>query len=640
MVSLQSRRRLETEICYITRSCRYYFCPSVLTFDILPAMEKTLKILIEALTNGEAVDGVWLEKLVRRRNREMRDGARTVAKRRLLPYYLAFKQNHPDEWASWGVSEAVDQALVALLRAKPRRSASGVATVTVLTKPWPCVGQCVFCPNDIRMPKSYLSDEPACQRAERCFFDPFLQVTARLRVLADMGHPIDKVELIVLGGTWSNYPETYQRWYMAELFRALDLFGSEESAKEEAKRREFYHKAGLTEDPNELAKLWESVQQNIDNETISYNEAVVENYNEPTTAWSHASASQTATLEDVHHWHRANERASCRCVGLVVETRPDLITVQHLRNLRDFGCTKIQMGIQTLRDDLLTRNGRGTSVDLIAHAFALLRLFGFKIHVHMMTNLVGATPQTDAEDYLRLVSDARFQPDEIKLYPCALVQSAPLTQLYETGEWVPYQEEALVNLLVNDVLTTPAYCRISRMIRDIPAPDILAGNKKTNLRQMVETRVEEDPRPVQEIRMREIATETVALDDLQLDEVTYETTVSQEYFLQWVTPQGKIAGFLRLSLPKPHAEAVYGDILPEKCAMIRELHVYGRVSRLGDSGDGAQHSGLGKNLVARARQLATDAGYNTLAVISAIGTREYYRNLGFQDGDLYQIMSL
>lgn len=690
-------------------------------------MEKTLHIIIEALKSGENVDGAWLERLVRRRNREMHDGSRTVAKRRLLPYYLAFKQNHPDEWAAWGVSEELDQALVALLRAKPRRSASGVATVTVLTKPWPCVGQCVFCPNDIRMPKSYLSDEPACQRAERCYFDPFLQVISRLRVLADMGHPIDKVELIVLGGTWSNYPESYQCWYMAELFRALDLFGSEAAWVEEARRRELYRATGLAEDPDELARYWAPVQADIDAGQVSYNEAVAAGYgigahedsipkseakltsgaggvkgisdevcdcriwecetepasvikglreqapkaddfkqecvSESSRGWAQVSTVQAATLDDVHHWQRVNETAGCRCVGLVVETRPDLISVPHLRLLRDFGCTKIQMGIQTLRDELLTCNGRGTSVAMIANAFALLRLFGFKIHVHMMTNLVGATLASDAEDYELLVTDGRFLPDEIKLYPCALVSSAPLTELYATGVWVPYAEEDLVSLLVEDVLKTPAYCRISRMIRDIPAPDILAGNKKTNLRQMVEAQVCADERPVREIRMREIATEVVSVEDLVLDEVRYDTAVSEERFLQWVTPEGKIAGFMRLSLPKmracdgqgdtlsalggstlgevPYAGAMFcAGILPDNCAMIRELHIYGRVSRLGDAGEGAQHSGLGKKLVARAQVIAREAGYSSLAVISAVGTREYYRHVGFDDGGLYQVMNL
>lgn len=604
-------------------------------------MEKTLQIIISALQAGEKVDGAWLEKVVRQRNREMHDGSRTVAKRRLLPYYLALKQNQPEVWASWGVSDEVDQALIALLRAKPRRSASGVATVTVLTKPWPCVGECVFCPNDIRMPKSYLSDEPACQRAERCFFDPFLQVVSRLRVLSDMGHTIDKVELIVLGGTWSNYPLQYQAWYIAELFRALDIFGTPQAEVEEATRRDAYHAAGLSEDPVVLARTWESVQAAIDAGEITYNEAVVAAYDTAGLFTPAPSCLQGAEhAEDYIYWQQQNEQARCRCVGLVVETRPDLITTEHVAHLRDFGCTKIQMGIQTLNDAVLMANQRGTTVDMIAQAFRLLRLFGFKIHVHMMTNLVGATLATDAADYELLVTDERFLPDEVKLYPCALVESAPLTQLYASGAWVPYAEEDLVSLLVEDVLKTPAYCRISRMIRDIPAPDILAGNKKTNLRQLVEERVLADPRPVQEIRMREIATEVVAVEDLTRDEVTYTTSVSTELFLQWVTADNKIAGFMRLSLPNENPEAVYGTILPTHCAMIRELHIYGRVSRLGDSGEGAQHSGLGKALVARACEIASAAGYTSLAVISAIGTREYYRHLGFEDAGLYQVMDL
>ena len=167
-------------------------------------MEEALLEIIAALEAGEDVDAAWLDKLVRRHNRAAHDGTRQVAKRRLLPFYLHVKAEDPERWAAWKVSEATDAALVRLLQAKPRRTASGVATITVLTKPWPCSGACVFCPNDIRMPKSYLHNEPACERAEQNWFDPYLQVTSRLTALSQMGHAIDKIELIVLGGTWSD----------------------------------------------------------------------------------------------------------------------------------------------------------------------------------------------------------------------------------------------------------------------------------------------------------------------------------------------------------------------------------------------------------------------------------------------------
>jgi elongator complex protein 3 len=197
---------------------------------------------------------------------------------------------------------------------------------------------------------------------------------------------------------------------------------------------------------------------------------------------------------------------------------------------------------------------------------------------------------------------------------------------WERGEWRPYTEEELIDLLAHDLLVTPAYTRVSRMIRDISSTDIVCGNKKTNLRQMVEAHIGKDGGQVSEIRMREVATSDVAAGTLSLECVSYETTVSQEHFLEWVSETDRIAGFLRLSLPKDRPQA-----------MIREVHVYGRVAGLHrtESG-GAQHQGLGKELVERACAMAREAGYEAINVISAVGTRNYYRALGFSDADLYQ----
>lgn len=592
-------------------------------------MEEALLEIIAALDAGEAVDAAWLDKLVRRHNRAAHDGTRQVAKRRLLPYYLRVRAEEPERWASWNVSEAADAALVRLLQAKPRRTASGVATITVLTKPWPCSGACVFCPSDIRMPKSYLADEPACQRAERCWFDPYLQVAARLRALTDMGHVTDKVELIVLGGTWSDYPEAYQRWFIGELFRALNA-SDEEREAQAAARRLAYENAGLPRDPKPLAAATAELQARINGGELTYNEAWGIAYGVDASTPCHPERRREAPESKDLSWdalfalHRANEGAAKRVVGLVVETRPDLVTEQSCRNLRALGCTKVQIGIQSLDDDLLAANGRAITSARIAQAMALLRRYGFKSHIHFMVNLLGATPESDLADYRRLVTDPAFLPDEVKLYPCCLVESARLTDHFEVGRWRPYTEEELVGVLVADVLATPPWTRISRMIRDISATDILAGNKKTNLRQIVEATVEQSGAPVQEIRSREISVDGAEVDELALETIVYRTATTEEHFLQWVTPAGKIAGFCRLSLPEG----------PE--AMIREVHVYGKVAALHRTGEGTQHLGLGRKLVEEACAQARAAGYTALNVISAVGTRAYYRNLGFEDAGLYQ----
>ena len=601
-------------------------------------MEDAILEIIAAIKAGEKqLDAEWLERLVRRHNRAAHDAKRTVAKRRLLPFYLEVRKNDTERWQSWDVDPKTEDTLLRLLKMKPRRTASGVATITVLTKPWPCSSDCLYCPNDVRCPKSYLADEPACQRAERNFFDPYLQVKARLHVLEQMGHVTDKVELIVLGGTWSDYTSDYQRWFIRELFRALndgegypggpELAGEGEESSEVVARTRFYESCGLLYEADDLRVQAAPLQERVNAGELTYNEAIGTLNAE---AWQRAERIQHASWDEVEAEQRTNENASHRSVGLVIETRPDLIDEESARMMRRVGCTKIQMGIQSLDDGILSLNRRRTTQAQIARAFAVLRAFGFKTHVHAMVNLPGSSPEADKADYLRLVTDPRFCPDEIKLYPCALVASSHLMETYAQGTWRPYTEEELLDVLVADVLATPAYARISRMIRDISAADIVAGNNKTNLRQMVEARLAGRESEVREIRMREIAGTDITCDGLHLETLAYGTATTEEHFCQWVTDTNRIAGFCRLSLPREGERA-----------MIREVHVYGRVAGLGTSEKGAaQHAGLGKALVEEACQQARDAGYGRIAVISAVGTRNYYRSLGFEDAGLYQVRGL
>ena len=310
--------------------------------------------------------------------------------------------------------------------------------------------------------------------------------------------------------------------------------------------------------------------------------------------------------------------------------------------LRRLGCTKLQMGIQSLDERILAANHRGIGIDRMQQAFELARIFGFKTHAHFMTNLLGATPESDAADYRRMVEHPAFKPDEIKLYPCALVDGTGLVAHWRDGSWRPYTEQELVNLLAEDVLVTPPFTRISRMIRDISAHDIMTGNKKVNLRQLVDLELAKRPQPVQEIRSREIAFGAAANDELSLSEIAYETTNTHEVFLQWVAPGNRIAGFLRLSMPNADYVGAHAADLPINAgeAMIREVHVYGRVAGLHQGGENAQHRGLGRMLIERACDIARENGYTAINVISAIGTRGYYRKQGFTDSGLYQQRSL
>lgn len=556
---------------------------------------------------------------------------RAVAKRDLAPYYLEIKKNDPKKWQSWNVTPELEARLLRCLRMKPRRTASGVATITISTRPWPCSGNCVFCPSDIRMPKSYLHNEPACQRAEWNHFDPYLQVAARLRALVEMGHPTDKIEIIILGGTWSDYPESYQRWFIKEVYRALnDGIDLDEFERLQA----YYHSLDNALTPERIAVL-EAAQSEITAGNLSYNAAVQRLYKRPT---------EDATLEEVFEQHQINEAAEHRVVGLSIETRPDTITPANLALIRKLGATKIQIGVQSLHQDVLDVCQRGIEVAQIQRAFELLRLFGFKIHTHLMANLPGSSVVKDMEDFRKLTCATPFQPDEIKLYPCVLLESTELARRIEAhedsalGNWRAYTEDELIEIMADQLTVTPPFIRISRMIRDFSSSDIIAGNKKTNLRQLVDMRMSKSGAVSQEIRSREIAGNPPALEELHLDEVAFDTTVSQEYFLQWITEKNKIAGFLRLSLPAPEAIQELGDASPVQLgeAMIREVHVYGEAAHIDEAGSAAQHLGLGRKLIERACEIARAANYASINVISSVGTRNYYRKLGFTDAGLYQ----
>jgi elongator complex protein 3 len=511
--------------------------------------------------------------------------------------------------------------LVEFLKRKPIRSSSGVTPVTVLTKPFPCPGTCIFCPNDIRMPKSYLSDEPGAQRAEMNAFDPYLQTYSRILALSTSGHNTDKIEMIILGGTWSFYPESYQIWFIKRVFEALHDFGQGINRCEEIEARlkdSRLHPSNLVEGQLDGRDL-----------TQTYNQAVAVLYpNE-----LRREDIEAATWDELEVLHQENEAAACRVVGLVIETRPDYLDAAEALRLRRLGCTKIQIGIQSMDDEVLALNKRGHRVERTGQAIRALRAAGFKIHAHWMPNLYGSSPQQDIEDYQRLFSDPDIKPDELKVYPCSLIESAELMRYYEQGLWQPYSEAELLEVLMGAFIHTPPYCRLTRVIRDIPSTDIVVGNKKTNFRQIAENELKAQGIALQEIRSREIGAQRVREEDLSLQEVPYETSLGQEIFLQYVTAQNKIAGFLRLSLPTAP------PITPELdgAAMIREVHVYGVTVGIGQNEQGrAQHLGLGRRLIERAVEIAKERGYQKLAVISSVGTRDYYRKRGFEDGQLYQ----
>lgn len=503
-------------------------------------------------------------------------------------------------------------SLVARLRMKPMRTQSGVVPVTVLTKPFPCPGRCVFCPSDVRMPKSYLSMEPGAQRAAQLHFDPYAQTRSRILALLGNGHPIDKVELIILGGTWSSYPESYQRWFIRRCFDALNQL-------HEGDREQVLPDPRLTS--------WDTVQ--LDGALGRYNQRVTDEL-ERRGQWR--PAFEDASWAEVEEAHRLNESARCRSVGLVIETRPDRIDEVEAQRLRRLGVTKVQLGYQSTDDRILALNQRGHDVDASRRATGLLRRYGFKIHGHYMLNLLGATPESDLLGLELLFDDPSLRPDELKLYPCSLIETAELMEHYQSGAWAPYAEDVLVELLAQCLARVPRWCRVTRVIRDIPSQDIVVGNKRSNLREDAEAHADRRRLPRVEIRSREIRARPIEPTELQRRDSCYRGPAGEDHFLEWIDPQGHIAGFLRLFLPAEVAP------LPELvgAALLREVHVYGQALSVGEGPGPAQHQGLGRRLIEEATRRVVSAGFERLSVISAVGTRAYYRGLGFEDGELYQ----
>ena len=471
-----------------------------------------------------------------------------------------------------------DVRLLEQIRMKPMRTLSGVTTVTVLTKPYPCPGTCIFCPTDVRMPKSYLPDEPGAMRGLEHQFDPYAQVRSRIDQLKSVGHPTDKIELLILGGTWSSYRRDYQEWFIKRCFDAM-------------------------------------------NEINDRDQVYIEKIE-----------------VDLAQAHAINETAGHRNVGLVIETRPDEINPEEIRWLRHLGVTKVQMGAQSLDDRILEINKRGHDVECTRRAVALLRAAGFKVVLHWMPNLLGATPGSDQEDFARLWDG--LCPDEIKIYPNQLLANAELYEYWQRGEFHPYTTEQLIDLIADVKPTIPSYCRVNRVIRDIPSTNVVEGNRRTSLRQDIHDEMKRRGTTCQCVRCREVRGKPVQSEALRLEDLIYSAGTAQEHFISYVTPENRLAGFIRLSLPgQGSPETGIRDL--EGAALIREVHVYGQSLPVGAEKKGAaQHAGLGTRLLAEAESLARAHGFQRLAVISAVGTREYYRERGFERGDLYLLKIL
>ncbi len=472
-----------------------------------------------------------------------------------------------------------NKTLEFFLRRRKVRTISGVAVISVLTKPYPCPGKCVYCPLENEIPKSYLSNEPAVMRAILNKFNPYNQVQSRLRSLYKTGHPTDKIELIVMGGTWSVLPKQYQTWFIKRCFQAANDFPKSKKTSELQKQ----------------------------------------------------------SLEKAQ---KINEKAKHRIIGLTLETRPDYITEKEVKRMRKFGCTRVELGIQSLDNKILKLNKRGHGTKEIIKATQLLKDAGFKICYHLMPNLPGSSPKKDLETFKKLFQQPEYQPDMLKIYPTVVIKGSQLYNWWKKGLYKSYSQKTLLELLIKIKQIIPPYVRINRLIRDIPAPSIEEGNKISNLREVVQKEMAKRGLKCSCIRCREIRGEKFSFQNIRFKQIIYPASQGKEYFISYEdVKQDKLLAFLRLRFPSQKTNPLFPEL--NNASLVRELHTYGFLVPLGKENiKSAQHLGLGRKLMKKAEKISQKNGYKKIAVISGIGVREYYRKLGYRLEGYYMVKNL
>ncbi|HEC81333.1 MAG TPA: tRNA uridine(34) 5-carboxymethylaminomethyl modification radical SAM/GNAT enzyme Elp3, partial [Thermoplasmatales archaeon] len=462
------------------------------------------------------------------------------------------------------------ELLLSVLRKKPVRTVSGVTVVAVMTSPMGCPhGKCIPCPGgpSSNTPQSYTGHEPAAMRAITHNFDPYQQTRSRLKQLETVGHPVDKIDFIVMGGTFTARDPFYQEWFIKRCFDGLN-------------------------------------------------------------------SCESNSLRDAQ---KKNENTRSRCIGLTIETRPDWFRVQHLDNVLRFGCTRVELGVQTTYDTLLYKMRRGHTVTDTVLATKLAKDAGLKVCYHMMPGLPGSNTEMDMESFKTIFEDQRFRPDMLKIYPTLVVKGTELYEQWKSGGYKPLTEEEAVPLIASVKALVPEWVRIQRVERDVPATRIDAGVKASNLRQLVQAEMRKQGKQCRCIRCREYGHVDNARtwDDVVVVRRQYRASDGVEVFLS-LEDRGfnVVFGYLRLRLPaNPHR----CELARERCMVIRELKVVGREIPLGETlGQGVQHRGLGRELLEEAGRISGEEFDCTrLFVLSGIGVKEYYRRLGFKDDGVY-----
>lgn len=479
-----------------------------------------------------------------------------------------------------------------LIRKRWVRSLSGVTVISLLTKFWWCPGKCVYCPTFDDLPKSYIPNEPAVQRAQLNEFDPILQIHNRLRALEVTGHKIEKNDVRIIGGTWSVYPKEYQESFIKATY---DAFNTYDEMKENIEETDL----GSERFASFKLKEWYKLKL-------------------------------SDSLEEAK---KLNETSRCRVIWIAIETRPDWITPEEIARLRWYWVTRVEIGYQTTFDDINELNKRWHGNKESIEATKLLKNAWIKVVAHMMPNLLGSTPEKDKESLARVFDDQAFRPDELKIYPMVVTDKSELTEIWRNGWFTPYDDETLIDLTAELEAMIPEYMRLNRTYRDIPASEILAGSHVSNLRQIVEAKLKKKWIHLIDIRHREIKDKINIAANATMNIFDYEASDWKEFFMTFEDKEDRtIFSLLRLRLPEIDKNidtetAKLYELIPELkwAAIIREIHTFWDQLSVWEAGTTFwQHLGFGKKLIEKAEEIAKENGYKKMAVIAGVWVRQYY----------------
>ncbi|MBS3169254.1 tRNA uridine(34) 5-carboxymethylaminomethyl modification radical SAM/GNAT enzyme Elp3 [Candidatus Woesearchaeota archaeon] len=482
---------------------------------------------------------------------------------------------------------------------KPVRTISGVSPVAIMTAPSRCPhGKCTFCPGGLNspwgdVPQSYTGHEPATMRGMRNHYDSYLQVMNRLEQYVLLGHTFDKIEIIVMGGTFPATEKAYQEDFITGCFQAMndfsELFFDESKGFAYIKFKEFFQLPGGLHDEQRI--------NNIKTKLLAFKQR------------------KKTTLEEEQ---QKNETAQIRCVALCIETKPDWGFLEQGNEMLRQGCTRVELGIESVYDDVLQHVHRGHTTEDSKKSIQILRDLGFKINFHYMPGLPLTDRERDIDGMKQLYADPDYRPDMIKFYPTMVAPGTALFQQWKQGQFLPLDTKEAAERLVEIKKIVPEYCRIQRIQRDVPTKYWEAGVGLTNFRQHIHENYVFHCRC---IRCREPKGKDVNWGNIQLKVIEYEASGGTEFFIAAEDQSNDIIlGFCRLRFP---SQFLRPEITPTS-ALIRELHIYGTATAIGDDGL-VQHHGWGKKLIERAEEIARQNGKDKIIIISGVGVRQYYQ---------------